>query len=108
MTAPPRVIKAPNWEELDKRFEPYAIQLGWLAYSWNELHDRLRNLFWTLTGMQDGRIPLAIWNAIQNDRAQREMVRALVGVIFLDKEAERNEILWVMDSRRQRRAACPL
>jgi hypothetical protein len=30
-----------SWDALDKRFEPYAVQLGWLAYSWNKLHERL-------------------------------------------------------------------
>jgi hypothetical protein len=32
MTDEPNIVKWPGWEELDKRFEPYALQIGWLAY----------------------------------------------------------------------------
>jgi hypothetical protein len=92
----PRIVRRPDWKELDKRFEPYAIQLGWLAYSWNSLHERLGNLFWTLTGLQDGRIPIAIWNAIENDRAQREMVRAIAEVALTPDNKAKREILWVL------------
>lgn len=95
MSDEPNIVKWPGWEELDKRFEPYALQLGWLAYSWNALHDKLGQLFWTLTGLDNGKIPLAIWNAVKNDRTQRELVRATA------KETTGpevfSEIKWVLD-----------
>jgi hypothetical protein len=97
MADEPTIVRMPAWEELDKRFEPYAIQLGWLAYAWNSLHDNLGGLFWTLTGMQNGKIPLAIWNAVQNDRSQREMVKALAEVALSDKPKQKGEILWVLE-----------
>jgi hypothetical protein len=96
MTQPPRITRTPTWEDLDKRFEPYALQLGWLAYSWNSLHDKLGRLFWVLTGIKDGRIPLAIWNAVQNDRTQREMVRALAETVLADRKREWEDISWML------------
>jgi hypothetical protein len=97
MTEEPRIVKWPGWEELDKRFEPYAIQLGWLAYSWNSLHDRLGQLFWILTGLQNGKIPLAIWNAVKNDRTQREIVRATAKEALTGTPSAYDAIKWILD-----------
>jgi hypothetical protein len=97
MTDTPKMVTFPGWEDLDQRFEPYAIQLGWLAYSWNSLHDRLGQLFWVLTGLQNGKIPLAIWNAVKNDRAQREIVRATATVSLQSNPAVHDEIKWILD-----------
>lgn len=97
MADEPNIAKFPGWEELDRRFEPYALQLGWLAYSWNNLHDRLGQLFWILTGLQNGSVPLAIWNAVKNDRTQREMVRATAAVTLASDLVVFDEIKWVLD-----------
>ncbi|WKA26365.1 hypothetical protein [Bradyrhizobium roseum] len=86
----------PSWDALDKRFEPYAIQLGWLAYSWNKLHERLSDIFWALTGIQNGYIPAAIWNAVKNDRTQREMLKGLASATLTDRKDLLEEILWVL------------
>ena len=31
-------------------FEPYALAIGRLALAWNNLHERLAAVFWTLLG----------------------------------------------------------
>jgi hypothetical protein len=97
MTDEPNIVKWPGWEELDQRFEPYAAQLGWLTYSWNSLHDRLGQLFWILTGLQNGKIPLAIWNAVKNDRSQRDIVRATTREALVANQSVYEEIKWVLD-----------
>jgi hypothetical protein len=97
MTDAPKVAKWPGWEDLDKRFEPYAIQLGWLAYSWNSLHDQLGHLFWVLTGLKNGKIPLAIWNAVKSDRAQRDIVRATAKEALQNNQTVYDEIKWILD-----------
>ncbi|MGC2776353.1 MAG: hypothetical protein WA418_12060 [Bradyrhizobium sp.] len=95
MADEPRFVKWPGWEDLDKRFEPYAIQLGWLVYSWNALHENLGGLFWVLTGLQNGKIPQAIWYSVTNDRTQRDMVKAVASVVLADGK-QKEDILWVL------------
>jgi len=69
----------PDAEEISKNFQPYVIELGTLVYAWNRLHDHLAELFWCVTGIINGKIPLAIWHSTPNDRAQRDMLRAATG-----------------------------
>jgi hypothetical protein len=90
-----KIVTFDGWEDLDRRFEPYAVQLGWIAYSWNALHEALGSVFWTLTGIQNGNIPLAIWHSIPNDRTQRGMLRAVASTV-LTKKAELDALLWLL------------
>ncbi|SRR6266849_7123036 len=92
----PKIVTFPGWDDLDKRFEPYAVQLGWIAYSWNALHDALGSLFWALTGSQNGNVPLAIWNSIPNDRTQRGVLRAVAQTVLAGKETELRAVLWLL------------
>src|ERR1700730_16658421 len=68
--------ETPSPEEISKRFQPYVVELGTLVYIWTRLHDHLAELFWRVTGILNGNIPLAIWHSTPNDRAQRDMLRA--------------------------------
>jgi hypothetical protein len=70
------IIIPPTGEELERKFLPYAIQLGKLVYAWNQLHESLGQLFWTVLGETPGATALAVWYSTNNDRAQREMLRA--------------------------------
>ena len=58
-------------------FEPYALAIGRLAMAWNDLHERLANLFWTVMGAGFLDRPIAVWNAANFDRARREMLKAV-------------------------------
>jgi hypothetical protein len=60
----------------DKAFRPYAIALGQIALAWNEFHQALALLFCSVMGGGFVNQFLAIWNAIRNDRAQREILKA--------------------------------
>jgi hypothetical protein len=58
-----------------KKFRPYAMAVGEAILSWNDLHEWLGYLFWQMIGGPSQR-PLGIWQALQNDRAKREILRA--------------------------------
>ena len=47
--------------------------------------------------MQNGRIPLAIWNAVKNDRSQRDIVRATAREALATNQLVFEEIKWVLD-----------
>jgi siroheme synthase (precorrin-2 oxidase/ferrochelatase) len=59
--------------------EGYARELGLLIHSWNDLHIELTQLFLVVCRdyqLEEERdILLAVWNAIPNERLQREMLR---------------------------------
>jgi hypothetical protein len=74
----PRIIVRPTAEGLARKFKPYAVELGYLVYSWGRLQEVLGRLFWVLSGISNGHHALAIWYAVPSDRTQREMLRALV------------------------------
>jgi len=57
-------------------YEPYALSLGKLIHSWNHLHGALGYLLWMILSVQDGSVPLAIWNSATSDHAQRQMLKA--------------------------------
>ena len=70
------IVKVPTNRQLEKHFEPYAIELGKLTYAWNRLHEQMARLFWTVSGVKNGAVPFAIWYSTSSDRAQRAMLRA--------------------------------
>src|SRR5215211_6790047 len=78
---------------------PYITALGELVIAWNSLQEQLAELFWTVTGISNGRVPLAIWHAANSDRTQRQMLRAAAENAFAtDKDKKtRDDILWLLD-----------
>jgi hypothetical protein len=97
-----------------RAFKPIAIELGWLVYQWNRLHEALAELFTDiinlnvnkdllklgLRGGTDTRIPLAMWHAMPNDRPQRQMLRAALDAAYsatqTAKPREYHDIDWVL------------
>lgn len=63
-------------------YRPYALAIGQVVLSWNDLCAVLAGLFWTVMGGGYSDIPLAAWNAHPSDRAQRLMLRAAVNAYF--------------------------
>jgi len=57
-------------------FDPYALAIGRLALAWNNLHERLAALFWTILGAGVMNQPIAIWKSANFDRPRREMLKA--------------------------------
>lgn len=111
--------------ELEKVFsdvlEPYTAELGRLLHNWNDLHIALTYLFLAISQSDplDGNerdLFLAIWNAVPNDRLQRQMLKRVAEVRFSrisnrmaedgiiidaiqDHEAMLlTEVIWIVDS----------
>jgi hypothetical protein len=80
-------------EEFIERLTPFAGEIGLVVVSWNSLHHELARLFWYLTGIEDGAIPLAIWNSQSSDRAQRKMLRDVADITFTDSMMFRKALM---------------
>jgi len=57
-------------------FRPVALEIGWIVFEWNRLHENLCALFGDF-GHHRG-TAFAIWHSTSNDRAQRQMLQAAV------------------------------
>jgi hypothetical protein len=90
----------PN-EPFDSFFEPYAREIGFLLRDWNDLQEKLADLFSALVLPQDGGLARAIWYAIPNDRLQRAMLDAAAAYLFqtdsIDHKTFRAEITWIVE-----------
>lgn len=108
--------------QVNKIIEPYATQLGRLLHDWNSLHLALTYLYLAICGAIDDpedhsrTMMLAIWNAVPNDRMQRNMLREVAKERFsrhkrtmdkigiqIDPIVENegktlDEILWILES----------
>ena len=99
-TSKPKIIVAPTQAQLARKFRPYAVELGYLLYSWNRLQEVFGRLFWDLTGISNGRLPLAIWYAVPSDRTQREMLRAAIHAHparLKDHPRARDDLIWMIN-----------
>lgn len=104
---PPRKICTPAQRKRAqaKAFRPLAIELGWLTYEWNRLHESLGEIFANVIAaeyLNRGdmvRPPLAAWHALTNERAQRQMLSAALDSRYLliePKPKIHGEISWVL------------
>lgn len=58
-----------------RSLRPYATAIGHANLAWNALHDEMAAAFLFLMRHGHGPALLAIWNAIENDRLQRRILR---------------------------------
>lgn len=84
-----------------RKFRPYALAIGEAMLSWNDLHEELGMLFWTVSGGGFGNLPLGIWHSITNDRAKRNILMAAARA-SLNQSVEREkkafeEVKWIFD-----------
>jgi hypothetical protein len=84
-----------------RKFRPYALAIGEAALSWNDLHEQLAMLFWTVSGGGYGNYFLGIWHAIRNDGAKRSILLE-AAKISLDTSIDRDkkaygEVKWILD-----------
>jgi len=71
------LIPAPSYFT-DHRYAPYALAIGQVALSWNDLHEILGHLFWIVMGGGWRDLPVGVWAAVDNDRIKRKMLKAAV------------------------------
>jgi hypothetical protein len=84
-----------------RKFRPYALAIGEAALSWNDLHEELGMLFWTVSGGGYGHYFLGIWHSIRNDGAKRNILMAAAKA-SLNPALERDqrafvEVKWILD-----------
>ena len=92
--------KEPN-QPFDSFFEPYAREIGFLLRNWNDMQERLADLFSTLVSPHDLSLARAVWYAIPNDRWQRQMLKTVSDHLFqsdsIDHQTFRAEIDWIIE-----------
>ena len=69
--------------------EAYAMAVGRVSGAWNYLHQTLGGFFAVVVG-GDAELVLAAWRSFENDRAQREMLRATITAASLRVASLRN------------------
>jgi hypothetical protein len=101
MTEPklPFPFVLPTYEQKQEAFDAYAVAVGRVSVVWNHLHQTLGWLFAVIIG-GDGDLVLAAWRSIENDGAQREMLRAAINAAS-PKRWEQTpkapaDLLWVL------------
>ena len=75
---PPRKKHVRQWwvgeKYTAKKYLPFTTAIGQSTLSWNDLHEALGQLFWTVLGGGFSDLPLGIWQVIRNDRTQRSVL----------------------------------
>ncbi len=73
----PKYVTLPTGEKMQEAVNAYAVAVGRLSGAWNFMHRTLGELFALVIG-GDAELVLAAWHSLENDRAQREMIRAAI------------------------------
>jgi hypothetical protein len=63
----------------ERVFAPYALAIGHLARSWNQLHENLCLIFCRVATRTNTNIGHAIWYDLKSDRVQRGVLKAACG-----------------------------
>jgi hypothetical protein len=80
-------------------FRPLAIEIGWLAYEWNRLHEAMAELFADIVTLNVG-VGFSIWYSTTNERVQRDMLRAAVEATYRpqnEKPKQHGDIMWLLN-----------
>jgi hypothetical protein len=77
-----RLPKQPSQKQLDRAFKPYAVEIGTITREWNLLQENLGKIFARILDHPTPSVPMAIWYSTQNDRSQRDMLRAICEATF--------------------------
>jgi hypothetical protein len=79
--------------------DAYALAVGRVSGAWNSLHQTLGGLFAVIIG-GDHELLLTAWRSIENDRAQREMLRAVIQAASPERWKQTPkapaDLLWVL------------
>jgi hypothetical protein len=82
-------------------FAPYVSLVGQIALAWNDLHEKLAHLFWTLMGGGSMDRPIGVWNSQGFDRARRDLLRAALMAASPRELASHpklvDDIKWLLD-----------
>jgi hypothetical protein len=91
--------------ELDTRKQDlrdaHALAIGRIVIAWNEFQEDLGLIFARLFHRTDYRSALAAWHALENDRAQREMLRAVAKLKLGSESKAFRETNWLLEQAHQ-------
>ena len=96
----PKHVTIPSDERMRKAADAYALAVGRVSGAWNYLHRTLGGLFAVIIGGDD-ELLLTAWRSIENDRSQREMLRATLKAAsprnWKVPPKARADLLWVLN-----------
>jgi len=86
----------------EDHFEPYTKAIGGLLLAWNDLHERLSELYVRTMGLQQFARSYAVWHVVRSDFTKREMLRIALNNLPSSELKERpkipEEIAWILDA----------
>jgi hypothetical protein len=90
----------PTGEQMQEVEDAYALAVGRVSGAWNYLHQALGGLFAVIIIGGDVDLLLAAWRSIENDRSQREMLRAVINAAsperWKDMPEAAADLLWLL------------
>jgi hypothetical protein len=92
------ITPARRHQTMVRAFRPVALEIGWIVFEWNRLHENLCELFGDF-GRHRG-TAFAVWHSTPSDRTQREMLKAAIAA---DDSSEhlrskfRDDVLWLLE-----------
>lgn len=83
-----------------QQFRSQATALGQLIFTWNDLHEQLASIYWTLRGYSD--VAIVEWNKPTADKHRRDLIRqwvnALPPVHRSMADDTWNDVGWLVDT----------
>jgi hypothetical protein len=83
-------VNLPLPNRVEEAFAPYAREVGKLVASWNQLQERLGELFSVLVRKDQPAIALAVWHSTRSDLVQRQMLRACIEAALASSSLPKN------------------
>ncbi len=96
---PKRLTRGQRQRVLINTFRPFANEVGWIAYEWNTLHEKLADLFADIS-TADRKMSYAIWYSVPSDRLQRGLLQVALEAITVGEDdlfRLRDDTLWILD-----------
>jgi hypothetical protein len=97
------MVKLPDETEISAAtaaFEPYYDAVGKVVHAWNGLQEQLAIIFCRVTDI-DNTMGLSVWHSSNNDRAQRQMLRAALAAVDEEWRAKypkgKEDITWLLN-----------
>jgi hypothetical protein len=76
------------------------MALGQLIFAWNDLHEQLASIYWTLADYADDAV--AAWNKPKADKHKRDLIRGLVNALPHAHRPEATDmwldVIWLVDT----------
>jgi len=81
--------------------DAHALAIGKIVMAWNEYQELLAEIFASFFSQGHWGVSLVAWHALNSDRAQREMLRAVALAKLPPDQPETKELKWLLDQTDQ-------